>query len=168
MDDVLRLYLATGCAIVLVGLWRARHRYPIRRRPRLGLALLAAGCAAVVALPAVGRAPIPERDALLPLPAGTVIVAEDAGCESPGTCRRAFQLTAGDGTDPGETVRRLTRHLDDRGWRIGAEHEAKGCRPLGHLANPYRSCVSVQYLPGLGTVEVLFEVFNPREPQIVY
>src|SRR6185369_1313292 len=82
VDDVLRGYLAVGCAIVVTALWLDRHRNPIIRRSWLGLALLAVACAAVVALPAVGDASIPERDALLPLPRGIVIVTEDAGCES--------------------------------------------------------------------------------------
>jgi len=168
VDDVLRGYLAVGCAIVVTALWLDRHRNPIIRRSWLGLALLAVACAAVVALPAVGDASIPERDALLPLPRGIVIVTEDAGCESRGSCERGFQLTADDGADPQEIARRLTRHLEDRGWRIGVEHEAKACRPLGYLANPYRTCVSIMHLRGPGTVEVLFHVFNPREPRIIY
>jgi hypothetical protein len=168
VDDVLRGYLAVGCAIVMTALWLDRHRNPIIRRPWLGLALLGVGCAAIVALPAVGNASIPARDALLPLPRGAVIVAEDAGCESRGSCERSFQLTANDGADPQEIARRLIRHLEDRGWRIGVEHEAKGCRQLGYLANPYRTCVSILYLRGPGTVEVRFNVFNPREPRIIY
>lgn len=167
VDDALRGYLAVGCAIVVTALWLDRHRHPIIRRPWLGLALVGVACAAVVVLPAVCNASIPGRDALLPLLKGVVIVAEDAGCESRGSCERSFQLTADDGADPQEVARRLTRHLEDRGWR-GVEHEAKACRPLGYLANPYRTCVSILHLRGPGTVEVLFNVFNPREPRISY
>lgn len=152
----------------MTALWLGRHENPIIRRPRLGLALLGVACAAIVALPAVGNASIPERDGLLPLPKGVVIVAEDAGCESRGSCERSFQLTANDGTGPQEIARRLTRHLEGRGWRIGVEHEAKACRQLGYLANPYRTCVSILHLRGPNTVEVRFEVFNPREPRIIY
>jgi hypothetical protein len=168
VDDVLRGYLAVGCVIVLTALWLDRHRNPVIRRPWPGLALLAVVCATVVVLPAVGDASIPERAALLPLPSGVVIVAEEAGCESRGSCERSFQLTADDDADPQEVARRLTRHLEDRGWRIGVEHEAKACQPLGYLANPYRTCVSIVQLRGPGTVEVLFDVFNPRGPRVIY
>jgi hypothetical protein len=168
VDDVLRGYLAVGCAIVVTALWLDRHRNPIIRRPWLGLALLGVGCAVIIAFPAVGNASIPARDALLPLPRGVVIVSEDAGCESRGSCERSFQLTANHGADPQEIARRLTRHLEDRGWRIGVEHEAKACRQAGYLANPYRTCVSILHLGGRGTVEVRFDVFNPREPRIIY
>ena len=67
-----------------------------------------------------------------------------------------------------EVEQRMTRHLQRRGWPIGKEHRGKACRPLGHLANPYRSCASILHLRGPDTVEVLFDVFNPREPRISY
>jgi hypothetical protein len=168
VDNALRGYLAVGCAIVVTARWLDRHRYPIIRRPWPGLALLGVACAAVVVPPAVGDASIPGREALLPLPRGVVIVAEDSGCESRSSCERSFQLTAGDGATAQEVAGRLTRHLEDRGWRIGVEHEAKACRPVGYLANPYRTCVSIVHLRASGTVEVLFEVFNPREPGIIW
>jgi hypothetical protein len=164
---VLRVYLAAGCAIVVTALWRDRHPHPIVRRPWLGLALLGIACTVVVALPAVGDASIPPRDALLPLPKGVQIVAEHADCDWRGSCERAFQLTATDGAAPQEVKRRLIRHVEDRGWRIGVEHEDKACRPLGYLANPYRTCVAILHLRGPDTVEVLFSVYNPREPRVV-
>lgn len=168
VDDVLRAYLATGCAIVVAALWLDRRRNPIVRRPWLGLALLGVACTAVVALPAVGNASIPPRDPLLPLPKGVRIVTEHARCSWRGDCERAFQLTATDGADPQEVKRRLIRHVEDRGWRIGVEHEDKACRRLGYLANPYQTCVSVMHLRGPNTVEVLFSVYNPREPWVLY
>jgi hypothetical protein len=168
VDDALRGYLTVGCTIMVTALWLDRHRNPIVRRPWLGLALLGVACAAIVVLPAVGDASIPGRDALLPLPKGVVTVAEDASCESRSSCERSFRLTADDGADPQEVARRLTHHLEARGWRIGVEHEAKACRPLGYLANPYRSCVSILPLRGPGTVEVLFDVFNPRGLRIIW
>lgn len=167
VDDVLRGYLAVGCAIVVTALWIEGRRSPIGRRPRL--ALLSVAAAALVLLPpVVGDASTPDGAALRPLPPGVVLVAEDAGCESRGSCERRFELTADDGAGPDEVARRLIRHLEDRGWGIGAEYEDKACRRLGYLANPYRACVSVLRRRSTGTVEVLFEVFNPREPRTVY
>jgi hypothetical protein len=162
MDDVLRGHLAVACSIVLIALRRERHRLRLAQRPRLGLVLLVIACAAVVAVPDVGDAPIPDRAALLPLPEGVVIVAEEAGCDWPGSCQRRFETV---GTD---VMHRLTRHLEDRGWQIGVEHLDKACRPLGYVANPYRACVSLLYLRGRGTVEVLFDIYNPRQGGIVY
>jgi hypothetical protein len=67
------------------------------------------------------------------------------------------------------TKQRLARTDEVSGRRsIGAEHQDKACRPLGYVANPYRSCVPVLYLRGRGTVEVLFGIYNPREPRIIY
>ncbi len=166
VDDVLRVYLAVGCVIVVAVLWVERR--PLLHRSRIGLAFLTVSCAAVVMVPFVGDAPVPDRDALLPLPAGVVAVAEDAGCDWPGSCHRRFEVVADDGADPAEVVSRMVRHLEDRGWRIGVEYHDKACRPLGYVANPYRSCVSVLYLRGPGTVEVLFDIYNPREPGEVY
>jgi len=168
VDDVLRGYLAVGCAIVVTALWLGRRGSPILRRPRLGLALLGVACTAVVGVPAVGDASVPARTALLPLPKGVVIVAEHAGCESRDSCERGFQLTADDGADAPEVVRRLTRHLERRGWRIGVQYQDKACRPLGYLANPYWTCVSILHLRGPDTVQVLFDIYNPREPRIIY
>ncbi|MEV4319142.1 hypothetical protein [Actinocrispum sp. NPDC049592] len=163
VDDVLRACLAVGCVIVL---WVERRT--LLHRSRFGLALLTVSCAAVVMLPVVGNAPVPDRDSLLPLPAGVVAVAEDAGCDRPGSCQRRFEVVADHGADPASVVSRMIRHLEDRGWDIGVEYQDKACRPLGYVANPYRSCASVLYLPGRGTVEVLFEIYNPREPQVLY
>jgi hypothetical protein len=168
VDDLLRVYLAVGCATVVTVLWVERRRTLLVHRSRIGLVLLVVSSAVVVALPAVGEAPVPDRESLLPLPAGVVVVAEDAGCEWPGSCQRRFEVVAEDGSDPAEVMYRLVRHLEGRGWRIGAEHQDKACRPLGYVANPYRSCVTVLYLRGRGTVEVLFDIYNPREPLIIY
>jgi hypothetical protein len=161
MDDVLRGHLAVACSIVLIALRRERHRMRLARRPRLGLVLLVIACAAVVAVPDVGDAPIPDRAALLPLPEGVVIVAEEAGCDWPGSCQRRFETVDEHGAD---LMPRLTQHLKDRGWQMGTEHLDKACRPLGYVANPYRTCVSLLYLRGRGTVEVLFDIYNPRQP----
>jgi hypothetical protein len=168
VDDALRAYLAVGCTTVVTVLWVERRRARLVHRSRVGLVLLIVSSAAVVALPAVGEAPVPDRESLLPLPAGVVVVAEDTGCDWPGSCHRRFEVVAEDGSDPAEVLYRLVRHLEGRGWRIGAEHRDEACRPLGYVANPYRSCVTVLYLRGRGTVEVLFDIYNPREPLIIY
>jgi hypothetical protein len=168
VDDVLRAYLAVGCATVVTVLWVERRRTRFVHRSRVGLALLTVSSVAVVALPAVGEAPVPDRASLLPLPAGVVVVAEDAGCDWPGSCHRRFELVGDDGADPAEVMSRLVRHLEGRGWRIGAERQDEACQPLGYVANPYRSCVTVHYLRGRGTVEVLFDIYNPREPRVIY
>jgi hypothetical protein len=149
-------------------LWVERGRVRLVDRSRVGLALLAVSSMAVVTLPAVGDAPVPDRESLLPLPAGMVVVAEDAGCDWPGSCHRRFEVVADDGSDPAGVLNRLVWHLEGRGWDIGAEHKDEACRPLGYVANPYQSCVSVLYLRGRGTVEVLFDIYNPREPRIIY
>jgi hypothetical protein len=168
VDDVLRAYLAVGCAIVMAVLWVERRRTRLLHRSRVGLAMVTVSTALAVILPAVGEAPVPDRESLLPLPAGVVVVAEDAGCDWPGSCQRRFEVVADDGSDPAEVMHRVVRHLEGRGWRIGVEHKDEACEPLGYVANPYRSCVSVLYLRGRGTVEVLFDIYNPREPRIIY
>jgi hypothetical protein len=168
VDDVLRGYLAVACSIVLTVLRGERHRTRLAQRPRLGLVLLVIACTTVVAVPAVGDAPIPDQASLLPLPQGVVIVAEEAGCDGPGSCHRRFETVGDHGADATDVMRRLTRHLEHRGWRIGTDHKDQACRPLGYVANPYQACVSIQYQRGLGTVQVQFDVFNPRWPRIVH
>jgi len=164
-DDLLRGYLVAGCVTIAVALVVLRRHRPATR---VGLAVLAAVAILTAGVPAVGDARVPSRSALLPLPAGLTVVAEEAGCDWRGSCERTFEVDVADGTDPNEVKQRLIRHLERRGWAIGTEHVDQACRDSPGLADPYRSCASVHYLRGNGTVRVEFWHFNPREPRVVY
>jgi hypothetical protein len=168
VDDWLRGYLVVAAGVTVAATvldWRtpAGPPWPVQA---VGVALWVAGLGLTVAVPVVGGAPMPPRDALLPLPPATAVADERAVCES--SCVRTFTLVATDGAAGPELARRVGAHLADaKGWTVtwyGFSPDPDiACRPAGWLANPYRLCVSLRVTEA-STVECRLVYANAHDP----
>ncbi len=173
-DDGLRWYLGAAGAVVLAAtpidvLLRRRASAAAWVRWAAGALVWCCGVALVFAVPKLDGEPMPPDDALLPLPPTMVVLADEAGCASPGrSCVRRFTVTSAGHLPARELARRLGEHLAAKGWQVRtsgfAAEPRLECRRAGWLTNPFELCGELRVDEQRATVEIQFAHANRHDP----
>ncbi|ALG05605.1 hypothetical protein AOZ06_00475 [Kibdelosporangium phytohabitans] len=165
VDDGLRWYLLTAATAVVAGAAIDAHRLDLTWA--LGAACWVAGLVLTTMVPVLDGAPMPPEDAVLPLPPGMTVVANQGTCED--SCQRTLLVTA-TGVRADDLATRLGEHLRQaKGWQVEfigfTARPQVECRPNGWLADPYELCagITVDNQPE-GVAEIRLGYANRHNP----